>query len=120
MKTEDIKAPSLWLPEQDRERLAILGKLAEEVNELGAAVARCIIQGAEERDPETGERNTEKLQDEIADVYAMSELAIEHFALDLTAINTRAVRKERMKRRWHEMIREHEAAAPATDQGERT
>ena len=36
--------PSPWVPEADPKSLKALGKLGEELNECGAAVARCIIQ----------------------------------------------------------------------------
>lgn len=38
-----------WHPEKDAVRLKHLGKLAEELNECGAAVSRCIIQGIDEK-----------------------------------------------------------------------
>jgi hypothetical protein len=42
-----------WEPERDRLTLKILGKQLEELNELGSATARCIIQGIEGREPVT-------------------------------------------------------------------
>lgn len=48
-----------WHPMTDAINLAHLGKLAEELNECGAAVARCIIQGIDGSEPVTGKPNRE-------------------------------------------------------------
>ena len=81
-----------------------LGKLGEEVNELGSAISRCIIQGIDECDPVTGKQNRQWLQDEIADVLANIELVREHFGLDSDAISLRVEKKKRHLRAWHSMI----------------
>lgn len=57
--------PSLWIPNTSSLDLAVLGKLAEETAELGASLARCIIQGVIESEPVTGKPNREWLEDEI-------------------------------------------------------
>jgi hypothetical protein len=103
-----LKPPSPWRPTTDRLELAVLGKLAEECAELGAATARCIIQGIEEADPETGEPNRVWLEKEIADVEAMIEHAKVHYGLDREAIASRRSRKIRHKALWHDMIRRGE------------
>ena len=71
-----------------------LGKLGEEVNELGSAISRCIIQGIDECDPVTGKQNRQWLQDEIADVLANIELVREHFGLGSDAISLRVEKKK--------------------------
>ena len=58
------------MPEPDLLTHQALGKLAEEVNELGSIIARCLIQGLNESEPETGKPNREKLAEEMADVEA--------------------------------------------------
>lgn len=93
---------SPWMPEQDRIRLAVLGKLIEECNELAGRAARCIIQGLDERDPASGLTNRAELTREIADVSACSEVAIE--VLDLTVSERRIMDKMRGFYRWHAMI----------------
>jgi hypothetical protein len=50
--------------------LKILGKQLEELNELGSATARCIIQGIDGREPVTKKPNREWFMEEVADVYA--------------------------------------------------
>jgi hypothetical protein len=106
MKTEDIDGhrPSKWLPITDQRTLAALGKLAEECNELGAIVARCIIQGLDGVNPDTGEINRDDLQKEIADVRGLSNLVVHQFKLDDVAIHERAKKKRQMKHDWIEML----------------
>lgn len=92
-----------WVPMTGRLDLKHLGKLAEEVNRLGAAIARCIIQGIDEKEPVTGKLNREWLQDEIANVRANITLTIRHFDLDWLAIDRRTERKFADLKRWHSM-----------------
>lgn len=98
--------PSKWIPMTNLIDLAHLGKLGEETGELIGIVSRCVIQGIGESDPETGKPNVQALMEEIADVYAMGELAIERFGLDREEISKRKLRKMNMKREWHKMLRE--------------
>ncbi|MDR6952332.1 hypothetical protein J2X65_001687 [Ancylobacter sp. 3268] len=93
---------SPWMPEQDRIRLAVLGKLAEECNELAGRAARSIIQGLDERDPSTGRTNREEIAREIADVMAC--IRIVESRLDLIADIDRIGSKFTGFRRWHRMI----------------
>jgi hypothetical protein len=106
MRTEDIdgKRPSAWIPVSEPRVLAALGKLAEEVNELGAIIARSIIQGTRGTNPETGELNIEALEKEIADVRGLSALVIRQFGLDESAIAERAEKKRQMKYDWIQML----------------
>ena len=93
-----------WVPMTRPIDLKHLGKLAEEANELGAAIARCVIQGIDEKEPTTGKPNRDWLRDEIADVIANIELVITHFDLDVVAIDARATRKSDGLRQWHHML----------------
>jgi NTP pyrophosphatase (non-canonical NTP hydrolase) len=93
-----------WRPMTRPIDIKHLGKLAEETNELGSAISRCIIQGIDECDPVTGKPNRQWLQDEIADVLANIELVREHFGLDSDAVSLRAEKKKRHLRAWHSMI----------------
>lgn len=93
-----------WQPITDLCDLKHLGKLSEETNELGSAVARCIIQGVNEQEPVTGKINKHWLEDEIADVRANSELVIERFKLDKARITSRVEFKKQHLRRWHGML----------------
>lgn len=102
MRTEDIpkNAPSDWQPITDKPTLALLGKLAEEANELGCIISRCIIQGIDGRDPETKKMNIVALQEEIADVRGLSALARDRLGLDENIIDDRAQRKYDYKATW--------------------
>ena len=102
-----MNPPSLWLPETDQVRLAILGKLGEEANELGKACCRAVIQGLDGVDPETGESNRIGIQDEIADVGGLSALAVSQFKLDDVFISNRAMDKYCHKLEWLQMIIDH-------------
>ena len=81
-----------------------LGKLGEEVDELGSAIFRCIIQGIDEAEPITGKVNRHWVEDEIADVLANIELVSKHFGLDRKRIEDRMLRKMSHLRGWHSMI----------------
>lgn len=93
-----------WKPITNPLALKHLGKLVEELNEAGSAAARCLIQGVDECEPETGKPNRQWLTEEIADVFANADLVIEHFGLDIHAINERIMRKKGNLRRWHAMV----------------
>lgn len=99
-----MKQPSPWQPETNKLRLAILGKLGEELGEAGAIVNRCVIQGIEESEPVTGRVNAVALTEEIADVLAAADIAIDHFRLDRGAINLRIARKRDHLKGWHKLI----------------
>jgi hypothetical protein len=85
----ELKANS-WRPMTTPVDLKHLNKLQEELNECGAAVARCRMQGIDECEPETSKVNREWLEDEIADVIANIELVMTHFKLDIDRIRKRA------------------------------
>lgn len=101
-----LPSPSRWIPEQNLKRLAVLGKLIEELCEAGARAARCIIQGIDESDPKTRQINREALQEEIADVIALAHVNIKFFDLDKDAIMRRAVEKEEHKEAWIALLDE--------------
>ncbi len=90
-----------WHPMSNPRDLKTLLKLGEESCELGAAICRCAIQGIDEAEPVTGKINRDWLEDEAADVMINLKLVIEHFGLDLTKIEARAVKKEGGLRWWH-------------------
>lgn len=102
METQDIPADHVsdWQPITEKYILAVLGKLGEETNELGAIISRCIIQGLDEREPVTGKLNREALQNEIADVRALTTLAIKWLDLDQPAIQKRIDAKMKFKAPW--------------------
>lgn len=91
-----------WQPMNRPIDIKHIGKLAEEINELGAAIARCIIQGLDEREPITGKHNRDWLQDEIADVIANIDLNVKHF--DLKIDQGRIARKIKNLKEWHAML----------------
>lgn len=97
---------SPWLPETSPFRLATLGKLAEESSELAARAARCMIQGLDEIDPDTGRSNRTELSREIADVAACIEMVRE--TLSIVPSEGRITQKSDGLRHWHAMIeKEH-------------
>ncbi len=96
-----------WIPITEIKQLKILGKCGEEVNELGSAISRCIIQGVDEVHPETGKGNQEWLEDEIADVLATTQLVANHYGLDGDRIEARAKAKIEYLSRWIEDETQH-------------
>ena len=101
-----MNPPSPWQPENGKVNLAVLGKLGEELCELGAAINRCIIQGVDEKHPVTGKPNKEWLEDEVADVGAGLEIIISHFNLDMGRMDERYEMKKEHKLAWHKLIKE--------------
>jgi hypothetical protein len=101
----ETKALNPWQPDRDPLRLAVLGKLAEELNEAGAMVARCIIQGVHEAEPVTGKVNRDELEKELADVYATATMAVELFGLSSATMARRMERKIQHLRAWHSLLK---------------
>jgi NTP pyrophosphatase (non-canonical NTP hydrolase) len=93
-----------WTPMTRPLDIKHLGKLAEEAGELGSAIARCLIQGIDEREPITAKRNRDWLEEEIADVLANIDLVSEHFGLDKMRMAKRAAAKHHHLRKWHAML----------------
>lgn len=98
-----VENPNPWHPMTDAVDLKHLGKLTEELGECTSAVSRCIIQGIDEVEPSTGEKNREWLTKEIADVLAGIDLVIQRFGLNQAQINDRKYRKMAYLRQWHRM-----------------
>lgn len=100
----DIKPnqlPAPWHPMTNARDLKTLGKLCEELGEAVAAASRCMIQGIEERNPDTGETNREWLTKELADVMANIRMTVERFDLDNNTLLARAQRKYEFLTVWH-------------------
>lgn len=103
MRSEPINGIiTAWLPEQDQHRLAVLGKLIEECNELSARAARCIIQGIDAKDPESGRTNREELAREASDVEACLEML--EARMLVSRITSRVADKYDGFKRWHHLI----------------
>lgn len=102
---------SPWRPTDNLMDLAHLGKLAEELGECSAVVARCTIQGIEEAEPVTGKPNRQWLEEEIGDVLAGIELAIRNFDLNRAAILARRTTKINYLTDWHGIIQDNIATA---------
>ena len=92
-----------WRPMSRPIDLKLLGKLAEELSEAGAAVARCLIQGIGECEPVTRKPNKQWLEDEMADVVASAGLVCTHFRLNRVRMRERIARKRRGLKQWHAM-----------------
>lgn len=106
MKTDEIPTdgPSDWQPITNKHDLAVLGKLGEEASELSTACHRCTIQGMDEQEPTTGKPNRQWLEEEIADVLAMAEIAMDRFGLNPEVINDRRMRKVAYKQPWFDAL----------------
>lgn len=96
--------PNPWMPMSNALDIKHLGKLAEEANELGSAIARCLIQVIDEREPVSGKPNRQWLTEEIADVLANIDLVIAHFDLPISAIEARKSRKISHLKQWYAML----------------
>lgn len=100
---DDRRAMSPWNPMTDPVDLKHLGKLMEELAELLAAAARCLIQGIDEREPVTGKLNRDWLEEEFADVSASMQLVAMRFELNYERMMFRTDRKMRQLETWHAM-----------------
>lgn len=116
---------SPWMPITDPHTLAALAKAIEESAELIGALARCVMAGFDEIDPDSKLLNIEELNKEYTDAKAtMSYLA--KFEPRLKSIPERAEGKTRGFDRWHRMIDERLAeqqldqAAATSVEGART
>jgi hypothetical protein len=96
----DLVSP--WHPITDPQELKLLGKTAEETNELGSALARSIIQGFHECHPLTGKMNRTWVEEEIADVLASTRLLRERYHLNNAAIASRAEHKYKLLCQWQD------------------
>lgn len=94
-----------WIPTTDLLTLRRMGKTAEELGELSAVVARCIIQGIDEIDPQSGKTNRVRLTEEIADVYAQLDCTVHAFDLSLYEVESRRARKIGYMREWEAMFK---------------
>lgn len=92
-----------WNVETDAKTLRRLGKLGEELGELSGVVARCVIQGIEEIDPGSGKTNRKRMEEEIADVLAQCDLAMEHFNLPWLPIHERVKDKKKQTQEWEDL-----------------
>jgi hypothetical protein len=108
MRTEDIaKAPaSNWHPERNLEFVGMIGKLGEEASELASHCCRIVIQGVFANDPDTGQSNIRKLEDEIADVEACIALVKSRMGLDDRDIRTRVSAKFDYKVPWLDWLKD--------------
>lgn len=95
-----LKPVSLWIPMTNPGDVALIGKLGEELGECISAKDRCLIQGLDGAEPETGKVNKVWLEDEIADVLALTFLAKKRFKLDTFRIRDRMLAKVKYKEAW--------------------
>lgn len=93
-------AKNPWIPTKNTKEIKVLGKLGEETGELSSATSRCIIQGINEVEPISKKSNQEWLEDEIADVLACSQLAIEKLGLSKERIMARMEEKKYHLNGW--------------------
>jgi hypothetical protein len=104
---------TLWKPEPDVLIHQALGKACEEASELANILARCLIQGLDQREPVSGKPNRKALSDEIADLDAavqwLRELTGEEYDEE------RADRKLRGFRQWQRMLEADRALSPSPE-----
>lgn len=105
MEDKDIPnaEPHPWHPMTNTVDLKHLEKLGEEAGELVSAICRCLCQGIDQCEPDTGKLNRHWLEDEIADVIANIRLVRARFHLDGDRIASRAAKKKAKLEAWHRM-----------------
>lgn len=105
METDEIKkrAAYPWVPMSKPKDVKILGKTLEEVNELGSALSRCLIQGINEQHTDGNKTNKQWLEQEIGDVLATVNACIDNFDLDIDHIGERRMLKEEFLEGWFDL-----------------
>lgn len=109
MDNPEKQTTSPWVPLTDPKLLKPLGKLLEELGEATSAASRCLIQGFEGTNPETGQGNLAWLENELADVaaticYLDDVLSTQHIGyLNLARMEDRSKQKYALFLRWHAM-----------------
>lgn len=99
-RLEKHVAMSPWRPISNPFHIRRLGKLQEELSELQKAVARCLIQGLDGTDPDTGEPNLTALWKEAADVQAQIDVSAATFRLPVLEMAARALVKRARMDEW--------------------
>ena len=89
-----------WAPDESPRQARRIGKTLEEVNELGAVLARISIQGLDTIEPRSGESNRQRLVNEIADVQAQIACTVLALGLDQDKIGQRTAEKSRSMHVW--------------------
>lgn len=97
---DHLRDASPWQGEPSIIKRAILGKLAEELGELQAAIGRCIIQGVNESHPVTDKPNLEWLLEECADVENMILFVRDYTRHDPIAYAARIRKKNSHITQW--------------------
>lgn len=100
--THDRVSP--WVPITDLRTLKAMGKATEELGECTSAIARCLIQGLDATEPDTGKVNRDWLEEEIADARAMLDELEQDLNLDGPRMAARTARKRAAQRRWKDML----------------
>ena len=96
---------SKWVPTTNLLHLRRFGKSLEEVNELGAVLARCIVQGIDEIDPASGKTNRQRLEEELADVQAQIVCTTHDLGLNQDLMQERMHRKIGYMRDWESVFK---------------
>ena len=89
-----------WVPIRDPRMLKMLGKLAEELGEASAIVARSIIQGVDGSNPKTGKINRDALQEELCDVLALICVTSHELSMSALVMRERIEMKKEMFESW--------------------
>lgn len=93
-----------WRPISNPFHIRRLGKLAEELAELQKVVSRCLIQGLDGVDPDTGEVNLKALWKEAADVQAQIDVSAATFRLPVLDMAARAWVKRARMDEWEALL----------------
>lgn len=98
-----------WTPTTDLLMLRRMGKLIEELGELSVVASRCVIQGIDEVDPGSQRLNRDRLEREIADVYAQLDCTVLALKLNQHFIHTRKLDKRKQMGEWEAMFGDERA-----------
>ncbi len=95
-----------WEPTMSPLILRRMGKTIEEAGELLDVCGRVIIQGIDEIDPGTDLTNRQRLENEIADVYAQLDETVLMLELKVSAISRRRAHKRGLMGEWEALLNE--------------
>lgn len=101
--TGPVVLPPLGPFADETRRLLSFGRL---LGIAGAAVARCVIQGIDEREPVTGKLNRDWIRESLVIVSATIPTLVATLNFDATAMARRRARKLAHLKQWHGMLEE--------------
>ncbi len=102
---------SPWIPITNPHMVACIAKAIEEMNELSGRLARCLMAGFDDIDPDSKRTNIQELNREYSDAKAVM-VFLGKYEPRLMHMPERVEGKIRGFEHWHELINDHYTKHP--------